>query len=145
MHVAVSVTKTGVKAITSLKTGVPLDCEYNFSPYLRENITHFKYKNQLINLLQRNMRSWLYESQGTRQYAVWQTAELFNVLWVHTASLPLGLKLLIIFEPIKFIVTVSTIGWIEASHFSFLKDIPCTITPCKNTGYAWLVGLNVTA
>jgi len=57
MHVAVFVTKIRVKAITSLKTGVPLDCEYNFSSYLTENIIHFKYKNQLINLLQGNMKS----------------------------------------------------------------------------------------
>jgi len=49
MHVAVFATKTGVKAITSSKNGVPLDCEYNFSSYLTENITSFKYKNQLIN------------------------------------------------------------------------------------------------
>ena len=57
MHVAVFVTKIGVKAITSLKTGVPLDCEYNFSSYLTENIINFKYKNKLMNLLQGNMRS----------------------------------------------------------------------------------------
>lgn len=57
MHVAEFVTKIGVKAITSLKTGVPLDCECNFSSYVIENIIHFKYKNQLINLIQENMGS----------------------------------------------------------------------------------------